>query len=440
MSSSGWLSSTHVGNHAVADLGQALAHSSAADLLPRRQQALAEAIAGPFRLIDALALESGGWLAVVGTADRTLIVPGQVRDGRFVRWPVTSAALHSPGGGRFRVDLLGTPPAGDAHERPIDVDQTNESVILAESWVVKWQLLLAPSPAARRLRSIAAARDTGHIPPERLTPTPRGFIEWQGASGEWLTLATAVDYVSGAEDGWDWAVRLVREHSQGQIADAISPFARIGQMTAQMHLAFAAEGIDIAGANDLLGIHQAALAELQGALQLVDGPEGQRLHQRQEALRREIDALQDIDRTPVIDIHGDFHLGQILRGPDDEYLIVDFDGSPILAPADRLRRAPAARDIAGMLASIDHIARVVNYRTPGLDPAPALAWIPRAQSAFLDNYRSTLDGAGRRSLLDERLTRPFLVQQECREFIYSVRHLPHWRYAPDAVLTDMFPV
>jgi maltokinase len=424
----------------VADLASALAHSSAADLLPHRQRALAGAIRGPLRLVDALALDEGGWLAIVGTAAESLIVPGKITDGRFVRWPVTSAALRSPDAGRFRVDLLGDPPPAGGLEQPIDVDQTNESIILAGSWVVKWQLLLTPNPTARRLRSIATARDVGLIPAQRLTPAPRAVIEWQGESGEWLTLATAVDYVQGAEDGWDWAVRLVREHSRGLVADAISPFARIGQMAARMHLAFSAEGIEVAGAADLLGIRQAAVEDLDEALRLVDGPEGQRLRERQGALRTELDALQSLDRTPVIDVHGDFHLGQVLRSPDDEYLIVDFDGSPVLPPMERLRRAPAARDVAGMLASIDHIARVVNHRTPGLDPAPALAWIPQAQAAFLDAYRMGLDAAGRQDLLDQRLIRPFVLQQECREFIYSVRHLPHWRYVPDAVLTDMFPV
>jgi len=32
-----------------------------------------------------------------------------------------------------------------------------------------------------------------------------------------------------------------------------------------------------------------------------------------------------------------------------------------------------------------------------------------------------------------------MLDQECREFVYSARHLPHWRYVPDAVLTEMFP-
>jgi maltokinase len=155
-----------------------------------------------------------------------------------------------------------------------------------------------------------------------------------------------------------------------------------------------------------------------------------------------MDGLAEIDSTPVIDIHGDFHIGQVLRVPDDDsfrYAFVDFDGNPVLSPEERMKRQPAARDVAGMLASIDHVARVVNYRTEGLDPRPAAIWIPHAQDAYLAAYQSTLSSSGQRSLLDDRLLDPLMLDQECREFVYSARHLPHWRYVPDAVLTAMFP-
>jgi hypothetical protein len=32
-----------------------------------------------------------------------------------------------------------------------------------------------------------------------------------------------------------------------------------------------------------------------------------------------------------------------------------------------------------------------------------------------------------------------MIDQECREYIYSARHLPHWRYVPDAVITHLLP-
>ena len=106
----------------------------------------------------------------------------------------------------------------------------------------------------------------------------------------------------------------------------------------------------------------------------------------------------------------------------------------MLSARERTRRQPAARDVATMLCSLDHVGRIVIHRTPGIDAGRVLGWIDAAQQEFLDFYRNGLAEAGAADLLDERLLDPFRVQQECREFVYSVRHLPHWRYVPDAAL------
>jgi maltokinase len=46
---------------------------------------------------------------------------------------------------------------------------------------------------------------------------------------------------------------------------------------------------------------------------------------------------------------------------------------------------------------------------------------------------------GLADLLDERLLSPLRLQQEVREFLYAVRHLPVWRYVPDGALVDLLP-
>src|SRR4029077_18697770 len=51
--------------------------------------------------------------------------------------------------------------------------------------------------------------------------------------------------------------------------------------------------------------------------------------------------------------HGDFHLGQMLIVKDDIF-IVDFDGDPRRPIAERRRKAPAARDVASLIRSIDY--------------------------------------------------------------------------------------
>ena len=423
--------------------------------LPPRAQARAETLDGRSAIVDALDLgaTSDGahaWVFVLSisssSADRLVVLPGVVRGGVFVRDPGVASLLHAGEFGAFSVSLLdGGIPSGPVRE--IDVDQSNDSVVIDEQVMVKWQLDAVESQAPQRLLSLVGTE---------LAPELRAVVRWRSGDGISRTVLTAADYLNGAQDGWTWAVELVRAHALGEAVDAIEPFAVLGEMTARMHLAFVA-GADVSGAAGadsassgieqwgraaVARVHADCRADLDEAVRLIDGEEGARLRARRDAIAARMDSLAEIDSTPIIDIHGDFHIGQVLRIPDGSgyrYAFVDFDGNPVLSPEERMRRQPAARDVAGMLASIDHVARVVNYRTEGLDPRPAVIWIPHAQDAFLAAYQGVLASAGQRSLLDDRLLRPLMLDQECREFVYSARHLPHWRYVPDAVLTEMFP-
>lgn len=405
-------------------LAAAIAATAPAELLPHRSQARAAHLAESGELIDALELGNGAWVAVVAVGDRTIICPGRVLKDRFVRAPEVAVDLRVGAFGSFSVDLPhGSLTANDVQF--IDVDQTNDSVICDDT-VVKWQLDAQPSPAPRALRAVSDAN---------VTPRVRALVEWTHATGEVCTLATASDYLEGAEDGWTWAVDLVRAHARGAAVDALEPFAQLGRMTARMHIALAALGVSAWDADQCSVLAAQANLALDEALRVTTGEEGQRLRERSTVLRDRLAVLDDIRSTPVLTVHGDLHVGQVLRAPSGEMAIIDFDGNPLLPPAQRMDAAPAARDVAGMLASIDHVARVVNYRTEDLDPRPALIWIAHAQDAFLAEYQNSLRLEDMRDLLDDRLLPPFLIEQECREYMYAAQHLPHWVYVPDAVIS-----
>ena len=414
----------------MTDLADAIAAADPLQLLPDRPQSRTVAITGPCRLIDALEAGEGACLALVSVAGRLIVVPGVLDDGVFRRAPVSARILHASSQGSFRIEVFGPLPAPDAPEHAIAVDQSNDSTILADEIVMKWLVDAVDSPAPGRLRALQGSG---------LTPSTRAIVEWTDpASGDVLTLGVASDLVSGARDGWEWAVELVRAHAQGAHVDPFEPFARIGDMTARMHLAFAADGIQTVDLTSEPSVLADARADLAVAVDLLDGDEGDRLRAWAPAIESDLERLADVTRTPAIPIHGDLHVGQVLQSPAGDLTFVDFDGSPVQSEQVRLTPQPAARDVAGMLASIDHVARVVNYRTEGLDPRPALTWIPHAQDAFLAAYQGRLSDAGQRSLLDDRLLAPFMLHQELREYVYSVRHLPHWRYVPDAVLTTRY--
>ena len=128
-------------------------------------------------------------------------------------------------------------------------------------------------------------------------------------------------------------------------------------------------------------------------------------------------------------------MGQILRWRDG-YAVIDFDGNPTVTGADPLQ--PAARDVAQLTTSLQHVAQVAIKRR-GTSPDDAARWAAEARTRMLAAYRDRLAGRGAADLLDESLIRPFEIEQECRELIYSARHLPRWRYAPMGVLREWYP-
>jgi maltokinase len=177
---------------------------------------------------------------------------------------------------------------------------------------------------------------------------------------------------------------------------------------------------------------------LDEAVDGVDWAEGERLRTREPRMRSVLGQLSSVPQALTIPVHGDLHVGQVLRWAGG-LAVGDFDGNPVLPVSERLAPQPPARDVAGMLQSIDHVGRVVNHRVAAADAAKVSMWIGRAQTEFLDSYLATLASAGREELFDERLLLPLQVEQECREFLYAVRHLPRWRYVPDQALEALFP-
>jgi maltokinase len=451
----------------VNDLAALVAAAPASLVLPGRPRAAAVTVPAPLRLLAALPLGEGLAVAVVADSEggrwTVPLVMGnelrRARPGDGVAAALASA-LGSPGAAApAQAEVArGEPAPGDlapgspfslmswhgrpvTGERAVTVDQTNESVIAGEAAVVKWAVRLpAPGepeqPAASRLAALARAGFPD-------TPRPWGVLRWHGPDGP-VTLATVTSYLPGAVDGWEWAVADVTALARGgcPLAQARQPAAALGTLTAGLHAALAAAGVGTAGADDGERWWRRAGADLAEAA-AVGGPEGARLAERAGALRAAFARLRRCAGTPLIDVHGDLHVGQVLRwaGPDGRhaYAVTDFDGNPVLPAAERSRQAPAALDVAGMLASLDHVGRVVLHHEPGADAAAVRSWITAAQQDFLAAYRAGLAAAGRAGLLDEQLLWPLRLHQEVREYVYALHHLPHWRYVPDAALTSLVP-
>jgi maltose alpha-D-glucosyltransferase/alpha-amylase len=140
-----------------------------------------------------------------------------------------------------------------------------------------------------------------------------------------------------------------------------------------------------------------------------------------------------------IRIHGDYHLGQVLRLEND-YRILDFEGEPARPLAGRLAKQSPLKDVAGMLRSFSYAAYVAMFtfsdRRPDLSDRLdhwARSWELAASASFLDAYRKEAAGA---SFLppDEdslrRLLEIFLLDKALYELRYEIDNRPAWVRIP----------
>ena len=241
---------------------------------------------GAGRALAVVADDSGGLRAVPvgdGVAEGllTLLAGGDRVEGRF--------GVH-----RWR----GSEAFG---ERGVGVDQTNESVIVGEAAVVKWvaDVSVGPHPRPRCWSCSRRAGFTG-------MPQPWGVVEWSPSPEEEpRLLAIVAEYVAGAVDGWTWAVEDVRAGAAGRGGEAV------GRLVADFHRALASTARGPRRRTRSRRWRAGAVADLERALQVTDGAAHDLLVRHADAVRA---AFAEIpDGGPVLRVHGDLHVGQVLR-------------------------------------------------------------------------------------------------------------------------------
>lgn len=411
------------------------------------------------RLLDASELPGGAErdrlvVAMAGDAsDRLVLIPlvGTDRGWRrarpgdgLSRALVDALAGKDKLAGGFRLlPLADLPRPHESAERAIGVDQTNASVVVGDAVVVKW--LQLPEPGEQRAATLLA-----HLAAVGFDAVPRPFgsLSWTTPDGQEATIALADAYLPDARDGWDWCVARLEAHLQhedGPCPSACDAWigAPLGRLVAGLHVALALpsdvipEPIALATSKVVDRWRAAALATFEEAVKVQDAERGGEFGALASPIRNVLATLAAETGTPVQPIHGDLHVGQVLEWRDG-LAIIDFDGNPTLGAGVNAALQPAARDVAQMTTSLDHVGRVVAERVEGALVARVGSWIAETTAAFLAAYTAGLESVGRRELFNEALLAPFEVEQECRELVYAARFLPRWRYAPMAALRARF--
>jgi len=127
-------------------------------------------------------------------------------------------------------------------------------------------------------------------------------------------------------------------------------------------------------------------------------------------------------------IHGDYHLGQVLRTATG-WVVLDFEGEPAVPLSERQAPHLALRDVAGMLRSFDYAARHQLLDRPDSEQLRDISaeWVERSQAAFCKGYA---EGGGMDPQAHTALLRALMLEKAVYEVVYEARHRPSWLPIP----------
>jgi maltokinase len=312
-------------------------------------------------------------------------------------------------------------------------EQSNTSLIFGESAILKVLRRLFPgqNPDLEVNRALARG-GSAHV------AEPFGWIETSDGNDPVL-LAILSRYLPGASDGWSLAATSLRDlysgdgvRAQGTIrpdqagGDFAGEAFRLGAATAEVHA-------DLATAFGVTEVAPGAYADMAGQM----ARKLDRASAEVPALRPHADKLRGYYaelaaiRAPlaVQRIHGDYHLGQVLRTATS-WVVLDFEGEPMVPLSQRRAPAVALRDVAGMLRSFDYAARhQLLLDRPDAETLRLTAdeWVERSQAAFCKGYA---EGGGMDPQANAALLRALMLDKTVYEVVYEARHRPSWLSIP----------
>ena len=374
------------------------------------------------------------------------------------------------GGARFRgaqaswvIEPVAAEPIADERSRVSSAEQSNTSVLYDDRAILKIYRRLSPgvNPDVEIAEFLERRTRFTHV------PGLLGTIRFHDADGSQTVAGMEQRLIANRGDGWAYALDCVRREIGGtERTKRERPFAqsarRLGEITRELHEALASDPSDPAFAplrvsegdlehwcgrvavqvkrsGELLAEH-ASSGELSPAARALARECLAHLPEVPTRIRGLVASLRE-DGGSRIRHHGDYHLGQVLVTPDDDFVVLDFEGEPARPLAERRDRHSPLRDVAGMLRSFSYAAAVGGREVAGRANAAAKLerWEDDARKAFLSGYLGDRlpSFVPQAPSAADRLLALFETEKVFYELAYELDNRPDWVEVPLAGISRL---
>ena len=316
--------------------------------------------------------------------------------------------------------------------RRLEQEQSNTSVVYNDQAILKVIRKVEPGTNPE----LEIGRFLLSHPGFRSAPALFGALQLEGPFS--ATLAVLHEYVPAESDGWKYVLARFRERPSGNDA-LLSEVSALGRTVGNLHLTLASDPGDPAFAPE--PIQQEDLqrwsSSIIGELGVTFAEAEKRVPDLADLRDPLIDKAKRLARVipsgKKIRVHGDLHLGQVLRVRGD-WMLFDFEGEPARTFSQRREKVTPMKDVAGMLRSLTYAQAAAELEgTAGGD------WATPCRRAFLQGYAEATAAS---DLLPSKeafgvVLDAFELEKTAYELRYELRSRPDWVRIPVHTLRQM---
>ncbi len=389
-----------------------------------------------------------------------------------------------------RGSVLADFPLNDLQSYVLKADQSNTSIIYNERFFLKIyrKLFRETNPDYEITRFLTENKFKN-------SPAFAGSITWKRDNSFDVSFGLMQEKVENEGDAWTFSQILLKKYFEKilknedvlpKISDlklyepcgirafkdevinlvdynTLQMVEKLAQRTAEMHIAISADKSNyifrpvLYNHDYVVWLKNRLIAQLDNRIDLIEKNIDNLENDAQVFANTVLDNKEEITNTILnfdeerliskrIRIHGDYHLGQVLKKGDD-FIILDFEGEPESSIRDRKVKQPPLKDVAGMLRSF-HYAVYSNIFEAEKNNPTKKARIQEAGQLFYHCITSIFLNAYIKTAMENSLDigyqseinyvlRYHLLEKAIYELGYELNSRPAWAIIPLKGIMDL---